>query len=281
MGFNFDFSYEQFKELAPRANNKEEWYEIVKEVLPKYDINTVERVAGFMSQCTYESADFSRLTENMNYSAKGLNKTFAKYFKRAGRDAAPYHRQPEKIANIVYANRMGNGNTASGDGWFYRGAGIIQLTGRNNHTAFGKYINMRAKDVPAYVRTKKGAMESACWFWLVNRLNRFCDAGDPKGLTRAINGGYHGLSERTVLWNTALRVLGSNIQTSTTSNFASIVRNGSKGEAVKNIQKVLGITADGDFGPNTEKAVKRWQLNNGLAADGVVGPKTMKKMLNV
>ena len=105
----------------------ESWHKALESILPEYDINTPERIAGFMAQCAHESNNFKVLEENLNYSANGLNKIFPKYFERAGRNAEEYHRQPEKIANIVYANRMGNGDTESREGWLFRGRGIIQL----------------------------------------------------------------------------------------------------------------------------------------------------------
>ena len=104
----------------------------------KYSINNNLRLAHFLAQTSHESGGFRVIEENLNYSAIGLNKIFPKYFVDAGRDANDYHRQPEKIANVVYASRMGNGNTASGDGYRYRGRGLIQLTGKSNYSAFAK-----------------------------------------------------------------------------------------------------------------------------------------------
>ena len=134
----FNYTVEMTRELLKGNSEADEWHEHIVYMLPKYDIDTPERVAGFMAQCGHESNNFRVLKENLNYSATALDKIFPKYFRRAGRDAQQYHRQPEKIANVIYANRMDNGDTASGDGYKFRGRGIIQLTGRYNYTQFAK-----------------------------------------------------------------------------------------------------------------------------------------------
>lgn len=185
----------------------DEWYPLLSELLPKYEINTAVRVAGFIAQCSHESVEFTVLKENLNYSADGLNKVFAKYFVKAGRDAVPYARQPEKIANIVYADRLGNGDTASGDGWRFRGRGVIQLTGKDNYTAFGKTKQLTALETIDYLETKRGALDSACWFWKTNGLNVPADAQDILVMTKKINGGTNGLEDRKKLYAEALRVL--------------------------------------------------------------------------
>ena len=270
-------NYEKFKQLIPTNRESREWYEIARIMFDEYSINTPLRIAGFMAQCAYESSDFKTLSENLNYSAERLNEVFPKYFIRAGRDANAYHRNPEKIANVVYANRMGNGSIASGDGWRYRGGGIIQLTGKNNHSAFAKSVGKSLEESSDYVRTKKGALEAACWFWKANNLNRFCDNNDVVGLTRAINGGYKGLEGRRRLWNNALVILGGR-SLPNNSPTIEVIRQGAKGAEVSKIQKALGITEDGDFGPATHAAVKKWQLKKGLVSDGIVGPATYNKM---
>jgi putative chitinase len=112
---------DQTQALLSGNKNVDEWHKVMVELFPKYDINTPSRIAGFVAQCGHESLNFTVLEENLNYSADGLNKIFPKYFKNVGRDAQEYHRQPEKIANLVYAGRMSNGDAASGDGWRFRG----------------------------------------------------------------------------------------------------------------------------------------------------------------
>jgi len=132
---DFDFKIEHVETILHR-DDAHEWYDAMVEMLPKYQIDTPKRVAGFIAQTAHESASYKTITENLNYSAKALNAIFGKYFNRAGVDAQKYHRQPRKIANRIYANRMDNGNTESGDGWTFRGGGILQLTGRYNYTQF-------------------------------------------------------------------------------------------------------------------------------------------------
>lgn len=257
----------------------EEWADAAIEILPKYEITTAARVAGFFAQCGHESAGFKVLEENLHYRAETLDKVFPKYFKNAGRDAAAYARQPEKIANVVYAGRMGNGDTASGDGFRFRGRGVIQLTGRDNYTAFGKSIGMTAEQVIDYVTTKKGALESACWYWQSRNINAACDANDIVRMTKLINGGTIGLEDREKHYREALAILGGAAPPAGHSAPSETLRKGSKGEAVKKMQAALGIGADGDFGPGTEAALKKWQAANGLVADGVAGPKTLLKLI--
>lgn len=187
--------------------NPEMWYPLLTDLLPKYEINSVTRVAGFLAQCSHESGNFTVIKENLNYSAEGLNATFAKYFVKAGRDAGTYARNPEKIANVVYADRLGNGNTASGDGWRYRGRGLIQLTGYDNYVAFGKTKHLTALETIDYLETSRGALESACWFWKTNGLNVPADAQDIVAMTKKINGGTNGLEDRKVQYSQALRIL--------------------------------------------------------------------------
>ena len=169
--FKFDFDEWMAEELIHRDDWKD-WYEAMCEILPLWEVDTIERVAGFIAQCGHESGGFRVLSENLNYSAKALNTIFPKYFKRAGREANEYHRQPEKIANVIYANRMDNGDTDSGDGWLFRGGGILQLTGRYNYTEFGKAVEKTPQEAVEYVRTKAGALDSACWFWDTNNINK-------------------------------------------------------------------------------------------------------------
>lgn len=286
---------EQFKKLYPNCKCVGAVVNGLNSVLPKYEINTPSRIAGFISQCGHESGGWQVFSENLNYSAKGLNTTFAKYFKNAGRNALEYAKNPEKIANVVYANRMGNGNVASGDGWRYRGRGPIQLTGKANYTSFANEMCADAIKNPDIVCNDKNiAIMSAVWFWNENHLNRFTDISDIKGLTKAINGGYTGLNDRIFHYNNALSLLGNtdlidddddddtldeNEIDDENDNFM-VLRRGSRGDGVKTIQKKLGLTADGIFGLNTEKALKKWQKENKLSADGIAGPMTLDILLD-
>lgn len=202
---------QQFKELFPKNANAQEWTDAINDILPDFDINTPKRVSAFLAQCGHESGGFSVLKENLNYSADGLNNIFPKYFKNAGRDAAPYARQPEKIANLVYANRMGNGDEKSGDGWRYRGRGPIQLTGKDNYRAFANdYFDdpeTLLNDPDLLTDHIPTSLLAAVWFWQKNKLNVQADAGDIKLMTKKINGGYIGLEDRIKHYNHALHVL--------------------------------------------------------------------------
>lgn len=182
------------------------WHLPMPRVFEKYEMTTTVRMAAFLAQCAHESAGFTALSENLNYSADGLRKVFKKYFPTV-ESTTGYARSPQKIANKVYANRMGNGDEASGDGWTYRGRGLIQLTGKNNYTKFGSYIEKPLDQVPAYLESKEGALESAAWFFQINNLNAYADKGDIKGMTKRINGGYHGLEDRQARYEKALKVL--------------------------------------------------------------------------
>lgn len=267
---------EQVKHLLHGNKDWADWVEPLQTMLPKYEINTADRIAGFIAQCGHESLNFKVLEENLNYSAGALDKIFPKYFKRAGRDAQEYHRQPEKIANVIYASRMSNGDTASGDGYRFRGRGVIQLTGRANYTAFGKTINKTAEEVIDYLGTKTGALESACWYWNSRNLNAACDAQDIVKMTKLVNGGTIGLEDRKHHYHRALEILGGTYEPKPEPILLKV---GSRGEYVKKIQEKLGLEADGIFGKMTAEAVKDWQASKGLTADGIVGPKTFKAML--
>lgn len=201
---------EQFSHLFPRAQDPESWVNSMNEVFPTYDINTPQRIAAFLAQCGHESGGWTVFEENLNYSAKGLNGIFKKYFPTI-ESALPYERKPEKIANKVYSNRMGNGPESSGDGWKYRGRGPIQLTGKSNYTQFAKDMFEDWQNVienPDWVTADRDfALMSAIWFWNKNGLNKWADTGDIKELTRRINGGYIGLSDRIHHYEEAINLL--------------------------------------------------------------------------
>jgi putative chitinase len=196
-------------QLKQMVNNPhiDHWYEAIDQLLPDYDINTLARVAAFIAQCAHESADFVFIRENLNYRAATLIKVFPKYF-RDEATAAAYAGRAEKIANKVYANRMGNGDEASGDGYRYCGRGLIQLTGKDNYTFFAGSMGIPVEEASEYLATFEGAAQSACWFWETNNLNRYADSGDIKGMTKVINGGYIGLENRISHYEHALHVMG-------------------------------------------------------------------------
>ena len=166
-----------------------------------------KRMAAFLAQVAHESGEFNFIQENLNYSAQSLYITFKKYFQSV--DAAlPYAHKPEKIANKVYANRMGNGDEASGDGYAYCGRGLIQITGRQNYTKFAIAVDMTRDEVVNYMKTPEGALASAVWYWETNKLNAYADNDDFTGLTRRINGGIIGLEDRKRGYDLALAALG-------------------------------------------------------------------------
>jgi len=200
-------SLQQLKQMVKNPH-VDHWHEALDQLLDDYDINTPLRVAHFVAQCAHESGNFVFIKENLNYKAASLQKIFSKYFPTAEL-AAQYANKPERIANRIYANRMGNGPEASGDGYRYCGRGLIQLTRKDNYTFFAGSLNIPVEEASDYLATFEGAAQSACWFWEQNNLNRFADANDVKGLTRAINGGYIGLEDRISHTEHALHVLGA------------------------------------------------------------------------
>lgn len=264
-------SKEQIKTLLRSNSEAEQWLDAVNKILPKYKINTTDRIAAFFAQTAYESRDFTLLEENLNYSAKALDAVFAKYFKKSGVSPHGYARNPKKIANYVYGNRMENGDVESGDGWRFRGRGVIQLTGKRNYRLFAEAAGMTLAEVIPYLETKQGALEGACWFWATNDLNKLADRADIEGISRRVNGGTNGLASRKKLYKQYVNVL-TGVETYMPS------KRGDRGDHVKQVQAKLGVPVDGDFGPTTLAAVKKFQIKNGLTADGIVGLKTLKVM---
>ena len=198
---------EQLSQLIPKNPYLDQWYEALSVLLPDYEINTPNRIAAFIAQCAHESASFTALHENLNYRAETLSKVWPKKFPPAV--AQQYAHKPEAIANLAYASRMGNGNEASGDGWRYCGRGLIQLTGKDNYTAFADSIGITPEEVSDYVQTFEGAAQSACWFWESNNLNQYADSGDIETMTKRINGGTLGLEDRKKHYEHAKHILGA------------------------------------------------------------------------
>jgi putative chitinase len=210
MSFTFNFTKQQLEQMIPGNAYLTHWYEALSAILPEYEINTPQRVAAFIAQCAHESGGFKALKENLNYKAATLRKIFPKYFP-TDELAAKYAAMPNKqeaIANLVYANRMGNGGPETGDGYRYCGRGLIQLTGKENYSWFAASLEMPVEDVPEYLGTFEGAVQSACWFWETNNLNQWADKGDILTLTKRINGGTIGLEDRIKHFNHAVHVLG-------------------------------------------------------------------------
>jgi putative chitinase len=206
-GFTFDFTQEKCTAILQNNPFSEHWYEALCKILPDYDINTPERVAAFLAQTMHESGGYKFLTENLNYKAESLCRVWPKYFN--AENANEYAHNPEKIANRAYADRMGNGDEASGDGFKYCGRGLIQLTGKANYTAFAQSIDTPVEEIPEFLATFEGAVQSACWFWESNNLNQYADTGDVLTMTKRINGGTLGLEDRQQHFHNAIQILQS------------------------------------------------------------------------
>ena len=170
----------------------------IPDTAKRFEINTPLRLAHFLAQCGHESGGFKATQENLNYSASGLKGIFSKYFKEAGL-AESYQRNPQKIASRVYGGRMGNGPESTGEGYKFRGRGYIQLTGKDNYTAFGKAINEDMTANPDKVATHY-ALLSAAWFFSKNGLHKMADGGATDAvvtqITKRVNGGTIGLPDR-------------------------------------------------------------------------------------
>ncbi len=181
------------------------WLEPLNGTFQKYDVETPKRQAAFIGQCAVESANFTRLQENLNYSAQRLTQVWPSRFPNINM-AESYAHNPEKLADFVYAGRMGN--LQDGDGWKFHGRGLIQLTGRENYANCGSGIGVDLIDNPDLLLTPKYAALSAGWFWNKKGLNALADSQEYGAMTRRINGGLTGLDERIAKITKALQVLG-------------------------------------------------------------------------
>lgn len=180
------------------------WFEPLTNTFSKFEINTPKRQAAFIGQCGHESNNFRTLEENLHYSANALMRVWPSRF--PDHDVAEkYANKPEKIANKVYAGRMGN--TEDGDGWKYHGRGLIQLTGKDNYTRCGEALGIDLVNNPDLLLEPKFAAASAGWFWRKHGLNQLSDLGDWVAITKRINGGIHGIDDRVARTNKALAVL--------------------------------------------------------------------------
>lgn len=209
-------SIKQFKEFAPHTKYPDNWYETFfmpqtelggVTLLKDYEIDTPKRLAAFLAQCHHESGGFVYLSENLNYKATGLMNTFPKYFPDMA-TALKYEKRPQAIANRVYANRMGNRDEASGDGWLHAGRGVIQLTGAENYRNFAMSLEITVQEASEYMQTFEGAAQSACWFWETNKLNALADSGDFVLMSKKINGGTKGMEDRELQHARIRRILG-------------------------------------------------------------------------
>lgn len=204
------------------VKNAERWLPYFKAILPSFGIVTKYRIAGFISQCAVESAAFSALSENLNYSATGLANTWparyaaknilGKYVKTNGKytpnsKALSIARNPVLIANHCYANRMGNGSEDTGDGWKYRGRGLKQVTGKSNYKMITDKVGVDFVNYPDKLLEEPYALLSACVFWQTNSLGKIADTANVEALTKAINGGTNGLASRKLIFDKLVEVL--------------------------------------------------------------------------
>jgi putative chitinase len=202
-------SAQQLLRFLPNLTNSLVWIDALNGACPRFGITSNIRMAAFLAQVAYESAEFSHLIENLNYSAPRLMQVFPKYFPTIEL-AREYERQPEKIANRVYANRLGNGDAASGDGWRFRGRGLIQLTGRDNYRETGAALHLPLEVAPDEVAQPNTAALTAGQFWASHSLNLLADLNTEEAfdrISRRINGGNHGLAARRAYWTRAKTAL--------------------------------------------------------------------------
>jgi putative chitinase len=183
-----------------------QWLEPLNAAMARFNINTPKRMAAFIGQCAHESANFATLTENLNYRMESLVNVWPRHFPTLD-VAAQYHRKPEQIANRAYANRMGNGPEASGEGWKYRGRGLIQLTGKDNYQLASDALRVDLVENPDTVTEPAMAAMTAAWFWNKRGLNELADKGENENISKRINGGTHGMDDRLQRTSTALALL--------------------------------------------------------------------------
>jgi putative chitinase len=183
-----------------------QWLEPLQAAMQRFNINTPKRMAAFIGQCAHESGNFATLTENLNYRMESLVRVWPRHFPTLD-VAAQYHRKPEQIANRAYANRMGNGPEASGDGWKYRGRGLIQLTGKDNYQMASDALRVDLVANPDAVTEPGMAAMTAAWFWNKRGLNELADKGENETISKRINGGTHGMDDRLKRTSTALALL--------------------------------------------------------------------------
>lgn len=195
----------QLRRFLPGLTHSLEWVNALGAACPRFGITSVERLAAFLAQCAHESAEFARLVESLNYSATRLVVVWPKRFPTL-EAAQPYDHQPEKIANRVYANRLGNGDESSGDGWRFRGRGLVQLTGRINYRESGAALHLPLELEPDQVAMPAAAALTAGQFWSSRGLNTLADLNTVEGfdtISRRINGGNTGLASRRAYWERA------------------------------------------------------------------------------
>ena len=212
MSFEFNFTQDKLQECLSNNKDVATWFPLVADVLPKFGITSVQRVAAFLAQAAHESAGFTALQENLNYRPETLSKVWPSKFPEDV--AQQYGHNPEAIANRAYGGRMGNGPEESGDGFRFRGRGLFQLTGHDNYKqcSLDLYQDTRLLEHSDWICTPEGALWSACWFWHKNNLNPLADQDDIETMTKRINGGTLGLAERQSHYNNFCDILADDSQ---------------------------------------------------------------------
>lgn len=247
-----------------------------KALFDKAGINTVVRMAYFLGQCAVETRGFTSLEESLYYTTAARLKTVWPSRFKTDAAAAPFLRNPQKLANSVYAGRLGN--DAENDGWLYRGAGMIQTTGKTNYTAVSKATGLDCVQKPELLRSMPHALQAAVVYWTDNKLNRFADNADIEGLTKAVQGGVGGLNERRIYTDRALNANDLTIRS------YPLVKEGERGAAVQHVQEMLKAAGffngkiDAIFGAETKDAVELFQSSRNLLSDGVVGYRTLTSL---
>lgn len=210
--------HSNIKAVAPEWKEPDLLVDPLQDTTNKYDLRSPVVLSAFLAQIAHESGGFRHRIENLNYSRAALLKTFPRHFNESNVDE--YSRRPEKIANRAYANRMGNGDEASGDGWAYRGKGFIQLTGKSNHQAYANYLRLPLHEVVDYLQTLEGACDAAGWYWAhgtrVDLSSVMMSDPEPKKITtgtphflrvtQLINGGTHGHADRVARYNRCIEL---------------------------------------------------------------------------
>jgi len=209
--------------IAAGVKDPDKWLQAVIETCVEFEINTPQRVAGFLAQTSHESGGYTMLTENLNYKAATLAACWPNRFATMGADKKPIKEngkyvptgvansiagKPELIANLVYSGRMGNGPAESGEGWKFRGRGLKQLTGKDNYTRCGSALHLDLVTNPDLLLEPMAAARSAGWFWKANNLASFADKGDLEGMTKKINGGLIGYEARKAKYDKILASIG-------------------------------------------------------------------------
>jgi len=209
MPFTCNFTAETLALMLPRNANCTEWFFYLDQIIPDFNIITEQRIAAFISQCSYESGQFLSLEENLNYTSQRLVEVFPRYFPTL-ESAEPFAHQPELLANKVYGNRLGNGDETSGQGYMFRGRGIIQLTGRANYyqCSLDLYDNDSLLLDPDKLLTIPGAIYAGVWFWFKNKINDIADTGNISHITQTISGSTNTLPQRLALYNKCLGIIG-------------------------------------------------------------------------